>query len=52
MTAKHCTVPAHQAVFVDDADEFIQGAISIGVHGIRLQNLPAPRAALEPMLAR
>lgn len=48
---EHCRVPAHQAVFIDDDPQFIQGAISAGMHGIHFQDLPALRAALEPMLA-
>lgn len=40
-----------QAVFVDDGYQFIQGAISAGMHGIHFQNLPALRVALEPMLS-
>jgi FMN phosphatase YigB (HAD superfamily) len=48
---EYCRVPAHQAVFIDDDPEFIQGAISTGMHGIHFQDLPALRAALEPMLA-
>ncbi|GFE78019.1 hypothetical protein GCM10011487_00190 [Steroidobacter agaridevorans] len=48
---EHCRVPARQAVFVDDDDQFIQGAISAGMHGIHFQNLPTLRATLEPMLS-
>ncbi|WP_129641803.1 HAD family hydrolase [Peristeroidobacter agariperforans] len=48
---EHCRVPARQAVFVDDDSQFIQGAISAGMHGIHFQNLPTLRAALEPMLS-
>ena len=48
---EHCRVPAQQAVFIDDDDPFIQGAISAGMHGIHFQGLPALRAALEPLLA-
>ncbi|HEY0682675.1 MAG TPA: HAD family phosphatase [Steroidobacter sp.] len=47
---EHCRVPAQQAVFIDDYYEFIQGAISAGMHGIHFQNLPQLRAALEPLL--
>ncbi|MBL8264736.1 HAD family hydrolase [Steroidobacter sp.] len=48
---KHCLVPAHQAVFIDDDRQFIQGAISAGMHGIHFQSLPTLRATLEPLLA-
>lgn len=48
---EHCRVPAHQAVFIDDDPQFIQGAISTGMHGIHFQDLSALRATLEPMLA-
>lgn len=47
----HCAVPAHQAVFIDDNREFIQGAISAGMHGIHFQSLSALRETLEPLLA-
>jgi glucose-1-phosphatase len=48
---EHCRVLAHQAVCIDDDPQFIQGAISTGMHGIHFQDLSALRAALEPMLA-
>ena len=47
---EHCRVPAQQAVFVDDDYQFIQGAISAGMHGIHFQSRAALRVALEPML--
>ena len=48
---EHCRVPARQAVFIDDDDEFIRGAIAAGMHGIHFQSLAQLRAALEPLLA-
>ena len=50
ITADRLGVRLGECVFIDDRQEYVDGAVAVGMKGILYQNLPQLQKELEPLL--